>query len=618
MENNNIEREESLEERLEKELYGQVKSERLGKVKKIWGRKTKEIKPSEEWQENLFDSNVFDFFNFNLKKVFIISFFLFLISLGIFSFVFYYRAINLRGVEINISGPVDVNSFQSYEYNINIYNNTNLDIDDVQLSIKLDNGVYFFDNIEQNELFYKLDKIISKNSKDLKIKLFFVSNLGKNLNFEVEAIYKSPRKNQRFNLSKKFTVTVKKEPISFQIFSPNQIFLNEPFIISLKFTNISEIPYDLSLSLDSDPKLEILSITPPPVVGFNWEFTQIQPNKSDEINITAKFTNFVNKPTIFIQPKIIYQNKEFILKDYNLTLKVLETPIKLEITSNPQDYIVDLDKYINYEIKWENRSKVSLKNVQVKVYLEGNFDFQSIKTDGYYSPIENSIIWNSINKPQLLAINPGNSDYVNFSIKTINKYLSGSKNLYLKVKVVLETETIPPEIQILTNKLSVETQESKIIAGNLALNIKVLYDNQFNNTGPFPLVNGEKTTLSAYLEICTLAEDFQNIIISGKLPLGVKPTGNFGLNFDVNNFQFNPDTGEFQYKIDELSYGYCDIYPDYKIAFQIEVLPPLYGDIRNFVVIPSIKITGQGKFSQKTFELTTRAIDILKINNRRF
>ncbi|MCS6956422.1 MAG: hypothetical protein NZM02_01055, partial [Patescibacteria group bacterium] len=128
----------SLEEKLERELYGQEKSERLGRIKKIWGRKIKKESPAEEWQESISTFPLIGFFNFNLKKFFLISLFLFLLSLSIFIFVFYYRSIYLKGIDIEISGPLEVNTFQTYEYSIRVNNNSNTEIKDTKLIIKLD------------------------------------------------------------------------------------------------------------------------------------------------------------------------------------------------------------------------------------------------------------------------------------------------------------------------------------------------------------------------------------------------------------------------------------------------------------------------------------------------
>lgn len=603
----------SLEEKLEKELYGEIKSERLGKVKKIWGRKLKSPAQEEDWQQQLEEASLFPFFKFNLKKIFIISFLLFLVSVGIFSFIFYYRSIYLKGINIEIIGPIEVNSLQNYEYSIKITNGSNYEINEVKAIIKLDEGIYSFDNPEENKIVYNLGNFQSKESKEIKVKLFFLANVGKNLNLNVELYYLSPKKNQSFSLTKNLLITVNKEPILFQVFAPNQIFTNEPFLLSLKFTNIAEATYDLNLSLETNPRIEALVIEPPPTYGLEWQFNQIKINQPEEINITAKITHPVNNALISFKPEIIYRNKKFALKTYNLTLNIIESPIRLFITSNPSDYLVELNKYLTYEITWENKSKISLENVQVKVYLSGDFNFESINTDGYFSPVENSIIWNARNKPELISIQPGNKNSVRFTIKTVNNYPAGKKDLTLITKAVLETESIPPEVQILSKKLTVETQETKIIPGEIKIEPKITYDKYFSNSGPFPLVKGQQTTLSAYFNICSFGEDFQNVMIKGKIPLGVSLTGNFDLNFDTNNLQFNPDTGEFSYLINDLSYGYCDVYPPYQIAFQISVTPPLYGDIRDFVVLPEFNITAQGKFSQKIFEIKTRPITVLNI-----
>ncbi|MCS7184152.1 MAG: hypothetical protein NZ866_02280 [Patescibacteria group bacterium] len=607
----------SLEEKLEKELYGQEKSERLGRIKKIWGRRIKKESPAEEWQESIGNFSLVGFFNLNLKKFFLISLFLFLLSISIFIFVFYYRSIYLKGINIEITGQLEVNTFQPYEYSIRVSNNSNTEIKDTKLIIKLDEGVYFFDDLEENKQTYNLGNIKANESRELKIKVFFAQSSNKNFSLNTELYYLSPKRNQSFSIDKNLIVSVKKDPITLQIFSPNQIFVNEPFLISLKFTNISDNIYDLILSFEASQDFESLMLDPNPVENYYWEFKNFQPNKSDEINITGKFVRYLNKPVVYFQPKIFFKNREFPLRGYNITLNLIEHPIRLEILSQPLEPLINLNENITYEVMWENKSKISLENVQVKVYLNGQFDFNSINTDGYFSPMENSIIWNVRNKPQLLSVQPGNKDSVRFSIKSVKNYPSGEKNLNLVIRAVFETETIPPEVQILTKKLTVETQQTKIIPGKFEMIVKVDYDNQFNNSGPFPLVNGKQTTLSAYFDFCSWGEDFQNIIIKGKLPLGVNLTGNFGLNFDVNNFQFNPETGEFNYRIDELSAGYCDIYPPYRIAFQISVTPPIYGNIRDFVVFPPFSVSTQGKFSQKVFELETNKIDILKIHSKR-
>ena len=595
------------EEELEKELYKTKPSERLGRVKKIWGVRKKEPEKAEAWQEEEFEEESLFFFRGKIKKIFFISFILLLISVGIFSFIFYYRAIYIQRITLNILGPTDVNSISPYEYLIKVENNSNEIITDTKLNINLEEGAYFYDYIENRNLSFNLGDLDPKTYREVKIKLFFVGNIDQTVKIKANLSYSTIKRNQVFEIDKDIVTVIKREPINLQISVPSKVFINEPFAIYIKGTNNTDQEIDLRIDLDTKGNFETISLSPPPSEGkLSWNFPGLSPNKGFEINISGKFVGQIQFAPIMINNTITYKNKTFVLKSLPIELKVLESPIVLEIITNPEDRVVNLSSYITYTIKWTNKSSVPLSNVKLKINLEGPFRFDTLKTDGYFDPFENSIIWDARNKQSLYLVQPGSSDSVNFYITVADKYPSGRKNLELKVIAKMETETIPPEVQVLTKKLTIETQNTKLIAGNITVEPKILYnDPSVKNRGPFPLEAGKPTTLSLYLDFSTFGEDFSNILVKTKIPIGVKLTGVFGENFNVNNLQYNPDTGEFLYKIDELSAGYGDVYPVYRLMFQIEVIPPLYSDPRSFIIIPSIEISAQGKFSLKTFNIKT-------------
>jgi hypothetical protein len=423
--------------------------------------------------------------------------------------------------------------------------------------------------------------------------------------------YLTEKRNQSFQIDKDLSVSIKNEALSYQIYKPSQTFVGEPFLISIKVINNSDKNIDLDLTLDTPESLEVISLSPPPQGLLNWQAKSISPNSYFEIDITSKFKEEPINPVINLIPKITYENREFDLNNIPIAVKTIKTPITLKIETNPEENVVDLDKTINYKISWENKSTIDLNNVVLKVYLEGPFDFNSISTDGYFSPFEKSIIWDARNKPSLYDIKPQTSDFVDFSINLVKNYPPGSKNLEANVKAVLETESIPPEVQILTKKFSVETENKKIIPGKITLTPMVLFkDTNFVNSGPFPLQRGQKTTLSFYLLISTYGEDFENVIIKTKIPIGVLLTGSFAGEFNPMNLSYNQDTGDWVYRIDEISAGYGDIYGQYSLVQQIEVTPPLYGDLDRFVIIPQVSLTATGKFSGKTFQISTNPITI--------
>jgi hypothetical protein len=597
--------EEKFEEELEKELYKEKPSERVGRVKKIWGKK-KEPEKYELWkEEGVTKERVF-----NLKKIFLILLSLFLISIGVFAFVLYYRSIFIKGVSIDIVGPIEVNSLTDYSYSIKITNNSFYYLKDAKLEISLKNGAYFKDETSDSKTF-TIGDINPKSSQEIKVDLLFLGKANQIAKIYASLTYLTEKRNQSFQIDKDLSVSIKNEALSYQIYKPSQTFVGEPFLISIKVINNSDKNIDLNLTLDTPESLEVISLSPPPQGLLNWQANSISPNSYFEIDITSKFKEEPINPVINLIPKITYENREFDLDNVPIAVKTIKTPITLKIETNPEENVVDLDKTISYKISWENKSTIDLNNVVLKVYLEGPFDFNSISTDGYFSPFEKSIIWDARNKPSLYDIKPQTSDSVDFSINLVKNYPPGSKNLEANVKAVLETESIPPEVQILTKKFSVETENKKIIPGKITLTPMILFkDTNFVNSGPFPLQRGQKTTLSFYLLISTYGEDFENVIIKTKIPIGVLLTGSFAGEFNPMNLSYNQDTGDWVYRIDEINAGYGDIYGQYSLIQQIEVTPPLYGDLDRFVIIPQVSLTATGKFSGKTFQISTNPITI--------
>ncbi|MGC8981630.1 MAG: hypothetical protein ACP5JU_01645 [Minisyncoccia bacterium] len=598
--------EEKFEEELEKELYKEKPSERIGRVKKIWGVKRKEPEKYELWEEKATEKER----TFNLKKIFFIILSFFVLSVGLFVFVLYYRSIFIKGVSIDIIGPLEVNSLIDYSYSIKITNNSLYTLKDVKLDLSLKNGAYFKDDISDSKVF-TIGDIEPRSSQEIKVDLIFLGKVNQIAKISSSLTYSTERRNQYFQIDKDLGVNIKSEALTYQIFKPSKIFIGEPFIISIKVMNNSDKNINLNLKLDTPESLEIVSLSPPPQELLTWQTDSIPPNSYFEIDITSKFKEEPINPVINLIPKIIYEDREFDLDNVPIAIKTIKTPITLKIETKPEESLIDLDKTINYKIYWENKSTIDLNNVVLKVYLEGPFDFNSISTNGYFSPFEKSIIWDARNKPSLYDIKPQTSDYVEFNINLIKDYPPGSKNLEAKVRAVLETESIPPEIQVLTKKFSVEISDTKIIPGKISIKPLILFkDTNFTNTGPFPLQKGQKTTLSFYLLISTYGEDFENVIIKTKIPIGVALTGSFAGEFNPMNLSYNQDTGDWVYRIDELSSGYGNIYGQYSLIQQIEVTPPLYGDLEKFVIIPQVLLTARGKYSGKTFEISTSPITI--------
>jgi hypothetical protein len=599
---------EPFEKQLEKELYKGRASKRIGRVKKIWGVRHKEPEVEEFWQERF--EHLVPSRGFPLGKLFLAALVLFIISSIIFGFVVYYRRLFVSGVDVSITGPTETEALVSNNYIFRISNNANLSIEEVTLKIELGEGAYFADKPQERSQTFSIGQIISRTNSEVALPLLFVGERNKVVQIKTTLIYLTPKRNQKFELERTAAVTISREPFTIQSFLPNQILINEPFAISFRATNISTQPYELRLNISLPQGIELIEADPPTDGYLSWRFDSLQPQAIADMRLVVQANSIPLASVIKITPVIRLNENDFSFNEIPIAFKVLDSPIVFKVLSRPEENVVDLDQELTYTLSWLNKSSVSLEDVKIKVFLEGFFNLNSLNTDGYFSPIENALIWDARNKPELLKLPPRAEGSARFLIKTSSAYPLSSpdkKNFVAKVVARMETSSIPPEIQTVSPKISWQVIDQKRVTGQLTVTPSILYqDAAINNYGPFPFERGKPTALTVHLQVKTMAEDFQNFVVKTKIPVGVRLTGVWAGDFNPAYLSYNQTTGEFVYRVQQLPANLGFGLRPLDLAFQIEVTPPLYGNFMNFVFLPSMEISAQGQWSQKNFKIVTK------------
>lgn len=606
---------EPFESELEKELYKGSASKRIGRVKKIWGVRRKDEAESEVWSNAPRPTRPSR--GLPLAKIFFWSLILFIISSLIFGFVVYYRRIYISGINFNLVGPTKTDALAVNNYDVQVSNNSNSNLDNVSLKIELDQYGYFVGAGQSKTKNYSLGQLMSGQNTSIKTPIFFFGPKNKISDIKLILTYSPAGRNQNFEMTNSLAVTIDKEALSFQSFLPNQILSGEPFSASFQLSNVSSQPYDLSLKLDLPPGAILNSASPPYSKYLEWQLPNFGPNNSSNINLTLQFNNIPIAPVILITPVITYEGVVLTSSQIPVSLQVLSSPIAFTITSYPSDQAVSLPTNMTYTVSWVNKSSIDLKNVQIKVNLNGPFDLGSIKTDGYFSAIDNALIWDARNKSSLADIPPNGQGSVSFSIQTLNNYPVSSvdqKDFSLEVKAEMSTASIPPEIQTIAKQISWSASDNKNIIGDIKISPTIDYqDTVISNSGPYPFQSGQPTTLTVHLKITTIGEKFENVLIKTKIPAGVKLTGVWAGDFNPNNLSYDSQTGDFLYHINELPANLGYGMNPYDLAFQIQVQPPLYGDINNFIALTQIQLSAQGQFSKKVFDLTIPPLSLSNI-----
>lgn len=606
---------ESLEKQLEKELYKGRASQRLGRVKKIWGVRRKQPEVEEFWPERL--ERLPASKGLPLGRFFLAALILFVISSLIFGFVIYYRRLFVAGVNVAIIGPTETEALVTNNYVFRVSNKANLPVEEVSLKVELGDGAYFADKPQERSQTFSIGQIASQANAEIAWPLFFVAERNKVIPIKATLVYLTPKRNQKFEVEQTATVTITREPFIIQSFLPNQILVTEPFSVSFRATNISMQPYELRLAISLPQGVELLESSPTTDSYLNWTFESLASQATTDMRLTLQANSIPLAPVIRITPTIRLNDTDFSFGEIPIAFKVLESPIVFAVSAQPDESITGPGQELAYSLSWSNKSSISLEDVKIKVFLEGFFNLNSLNTDGYFSPIDNALLWDARNKPELLKLLPRAEGSVRFSIRTPAAYpLSSSvqKNFVAKVVGRMETASIPPEIETVSPKIAWQVIDQKRVFGHLEARPFIRYqDAAIKNYGPFPFERGRPTALAVHILIKTAAEDFQNLLIKTKIPVGVRLTGVWAGDFNPANLSYNQTTGEFVYRLPtvpaNLGFGLRPL----DLVFQLEVTPPLYGDFMNFVFLPTMQISAQGQWSQKVFESSSRDFRLIDV-----
>jgi len=551
-----------------------------------------------------------------LNLILIFSFIILISSLLIFVYFFYFKEKSGIALKINLVGPDEVLPLENYEYKLIIENNSKNNLKDVNVKISLSTGAFLSSNLQEKEFSIFLGDLASQKKYEHPLSLFFINNGNLKELLRTTLTYKLEGKNYSFSKEQDFSVLVKNTPLKFQIFLPNKIYVNQPFQANFQLVNLSSKTLNnLQVSIET-PEGFLLTSVFPESQNLYWEIPSISPKDKKTFTLIGQIQD-PNSSGIFTA------KSNFSFLDFNFSLpkevvksKVLDNPISLSIKSSPADENVLIGSSLFYEINIENKTQTTLEDNEIKVTFNELFDKTSLNTDGYFSQIDEAIYWNSRNKPELLSLKPGDKIKISFSINLFKSHPilgKNNKNLKAKIKAEFKTKSIPEEIEseIKKNEYVVFQEDEKKITGDLNLSHELVYDEE--STGPFPLEANTLTTLTWNIKILSIGEDFKNLNLNTKFPIGVNFLGRVKNDAILENVKFDPKTGNFLYSLNNVvaNLGYLE--KELILSFKISVEPQANIDLESLTIIPQVNYSATGEFTQSRINKILREISAREI-----
>lgn len=541
------------------------------------------------------------FFSPRQKKILIAVgvIFLAIIILGGVSFYFWLTSFEKSRVDFNISGTTQAASGDTATFQISYWNNTNQVLQNASLTVyypqeAITNGDKAVQNID-------LGNIGVGGGGKTEINLAFIGPDKSIQKLKAVLSYKPQNTASVFKNEVTKDVAINGSALTVDLKAPDTVLPNTKNIYLFHYKNNTDhIFKNVSIEATYPQSFNFISSDQVPAKGNNvWNLGDLNPNEEGDITVSGILK--INENANFDLAIGILENDKLFKFSHSLAqINLTALPLEINISVNNQPNInANPGDFLQFKISYKNNASVALADVILKAKLDGlMYDFSSLKTNGFYSGLDNSITWNAGNTADFKSLEPAVDGEVGFQINVKPRYLLRTfrdKNFLLQVGATMETPTVPPPLAI--KSLSVSSDLTVKVNTKTELKTKgYYYDAVIKNSGPLPPKVGKTTTYTIHWQIINYSNDLDNVVVKSILPEGVswlnKKSG-----ISSNALEYNDRTNELTWNVGKVQAGVGALLEPYEVIFQL-ALTPSVRDINEVVtVIGDSNLTASDTFT---------------------
>lgn len=350
-----------------------------------------------------------------------------------------------------------------------------------------------------------------------------------------------------------------------------------------------------------------------------WKIDKIEPKEQQKIIINGSLTGELDSLKVFLATLGQVQSGGNLLALTKSEGIIKITTSRLQLTNlfggNTIPTTVKADETLTIRLNFKNTSNEPLRDlVLIEKISSPVIDKASfIVRDGFYDSAKEQIIWKASQVAALNVLNPGEEGQVSFNFRIKEKFPMENekdKNFILNIQPEIESLDIDSPLgknkKVLGDKLAIK------VASKVALDVTGSYsDGELLNQGPFPMVTGEKTTLTMRLNLFNTSNDLKDAVMLINLPAGISWENNF-LPKD-EKMEFDARTNQLIWKLGTISAGTGFILPIRDLAFQISITPSANQTGPSLATSPlfaSIKINALDSFTGEKAEYSFREFKV--------
>lgn len=531
------------------------------------------------------------FFTSKQKSILAFSSVGFFIVLAVSGAVFYFWLTSFKKslVDFSISGPSQIASGENGAYIISYWNNTDQILKNAALNIRYPQDA-IVDNGKNTNI--DLGSIGIGGGGKQEITAAFVGADKSIQKLEATLSYRPQNTSSTFENEATKEVAINGSALSVEFQAPETILPNAKNIYTISYKNNTDKVFkDVAIEANFPPNFTLVSSDLAPMKNNNsWTLGDLNPNGEGKIVISGILKSAQN--TNFDISIGVIENGKFYKFGQSISPIVLsDSLLKLDISVNDQaNATANPGDRLQFKIYYENNSGAALANVVLKAVLSGlMYDFATLKTDGYFSGVNNTITWNAGNAADLGNLRSGASGDVDFQINVKPQYVVRTfrdKNFSLQISAGIEAATVSADSDIVV-KINTKTE----------LKTKGYYfDSAMKNTGPLPPKVNQATSYTVHWQITNFSNDADNITVRSALPEGVgwlnKKSG-----AGAATLEYNERANELVWNVGKMSAGTGVLLDPYEVVFQVGLTPAAHQANMTVPILSESVLTGEDVFT---------------------
>jgi hypothetical protein len=448
--------------------------------------------------------------------------------------------------------------------------------------------------------------------KTIKAVVYGEENSKKQIKVTIE--YRVKGSSAVFQKEKTFDLLISSAPLSLSVSSFKEVNSSQEFELAVTLnSNSKEVIKNLILkAVYPFGFTYISSDSQPGSDSTTWKIGDIPPGGKRVVKIKGKLEGQDDESRVFRftagaarlgNDKVI--GTEYISGSQEVSIKkaFMTVGISLDGDSNNEDAVSTFNNPVRVDISYFNNLQTAVLGAEIRVKISGSaYDKNSVRSDdGLFNSINDEVVWNSINTPDLNTIEAGGSGKVSFSVtprdlSNLKKFISNPNlKFVVSVKAKRNSETNVPESLVAT------TARQTKISSNISLGGQIVRSTgAFANTGFIPPKANQQTTYTVVWTIDNTANSASNVQVESSLPSYVKWVGK--TEPSTEDISYDGSNGKVTWNAGGVSTYTAGTNKRKQVSFQIALTPSLtqVGSIPT--LINQTTLTAQDDFTGETLK----------------